>query len=275
MSEDGYSGDSGNDSGSDSGGYGGADSGGYGSDSGDYGGGSFSSGFGGDMDSFSRAYNDAVNSANGWGGVSGGSGGWNQGSLRAFEQNYLNSDIGSTSLYQGMLNAWKGNLSDTQLSSYMDSLGTGYDQRANLLGGLDAMYTGRGGWGDFASSAVNMLSNFLPYGSLLSSGTDAFQRLANGGTIGGNLLGGLIGGATGNNLLGQAVTYSTNMINGDTLQNQLKYALQRNAGTLLNAAGVPASAIAGLNVAKAGNNLLKQTGVGGVSFGSNSSGGLF
>lgn len=264
MAEDGDSNDSSNDSGMDSGGYGGIDSGG-----------SFSSGFGGNMDSFSSSYNDAVDAANGWGGYATGGNSTTQGQLRALENDYLNSTQGATSLYKGMLDAWKGNMSDTTLSSYMDSLGVGYDQRSNLLGGLDALYTGRGGWGDFASSAVNMLSNFMPYGSLLSSGTDAFQRLANGGTIGGNLLGGLIGGATGNNLLGQAVTYGTNMINGDTLQNQLKYALQRNSGTLLNAAGVPASAIAGLNVAKAGNNLLKQTGVGGVSFGSNSSGGLF
>lgn len=263
MAED--TGDSGSDNSSD----------GYGGDSG----GSFSSGFGGDMESFGRSYNDAVNAANGWGGSSlGGNGGrsMTQGELRALENGYLDSTTGAQSYYDAMTSAWKGNLSDTSLSRYMDAVGIGYDQRANLLGGFDALSTGRGGFGDFASSALSALGGLIPGYNLLSGGIDIAQRLQHGGVVGGNLLGGLVGGLTGNGLLGQAVTYGTNLVNGDTISNQLKYGLQRNAGSLLSAAGVPAEAVAGINLANTANNFVKQTGLGnGISFGSNSGRGLF
>lgn len=160
-----------------------------------------------------------------------------QAAVRQMEQEYLDSQAGAKSFYDAMNNAWHGNISDVDLSQYMDSVGTGYEQRSPLLGSFDALATGRGGFGDYLSRGFDSIVGNIPGLGLLSGGIDIAQRLMNGGVVGGDLVGRMVGNVTGNPLLGLGARVGMNAYNGIPLEKQLLPELTNNAPMLAGMMG--------------------------------------
>lgn len=173
-------------------------------------------------------------------------GGMGQGDLRKIERDYLDSRDGAKSFYDAMTgnvgagykSAWNGNISDVDLSQYMDSVGIGYDQRAPLLGGFDAMATGRGSFGDIMARGWDSIAGNIPGLGLLSNGIDIFQRMQNSGVVGGDMVGRMVGGLTGNPLLGMGARIGMNAYNGIPIERQLLPELTNNAGMIAGMMGL-------------------------------------
>lgn len=160
-----------------------------------------------------------------------------QAAVRQMDQEYLDSQAGAKSFYDAMNSAWHGNISDVDLSQYMDSVGTGYEQRSPLLGSFDALATGRGGFGDYLSRGFDSIVGNIPGLGLLSGGIDIAQRLMNGGVVGGDMFGKFVGGLTGNPLLGMGARVGMNAYNGIPLERQLLSELTNNAPMLAGMMG--------------------------------------